>query len=108
MNTGTSFKDTIIRQLLYSVAGAVLTWLVVILIVIYRDHVMGFHPGHIAWLANQPESWSLSVHHALHIAGIWAVIALGAGILLTVAINLVSGLVLLLGTAIARGKGGAR
>lgn len=101
-------KDTIIRQLLYSVAGAVMIWLVVILIVIYRDHVMGFHPGHIAWLATQPASWAQTMHQALHVAGIWAVIALGAGILLTVAINLVSGLILLLGTAIAKGKGGAR
>ncbi|PKY11881.1 hypothetical protein B1757_02515 [Acidithiobacillus marinus] len=106
MTTPKTLKGSLVRQLLYSVAGAVLTWLVAMLIVIWRDHFMGYHPGHIAWLAAQPLPWTQTIHQALHIAGIWAVIALGVGLLMTVAINVVSGLVVLLGMASTRGKGG--
>lgn len=102
------FKDSLIRQVLYSVAAAVLVWLLACVIVIYRDRFMGFHPGHIAWLAAQPASWSDTMHQALHIAGIWAVLALGAGLALVLVANLISGVVTLLGIAIAKnGRGGA-
>jgi hypothetical protein len=101
-----SVRDSIIRQVLYSVASAVLVWLLACAIVIYRDHFMGFHAAHIAWLAAQPDSWSVTMHHALHVAGIWAVIALGAGLALIVVANLISGIIALLGIAIAKNSRG--
>ncbi len=102
MKTWDSFKKQTIRWILYSVATAVLVWLLVGAVVIYRDHVMGFHPAHIAWLAAKPDSWAITIHQALYMAGIWAVIALGLGLTLMVAFNLMSGLLILLSMAIAR------
>ncbi|MBU2740906.1 hypothetical protein [Acidithiobacillus albertensis] len=93
-------KGIVWHGILYSLGATVVTWLLVFGVAVYRYHYMGFHPGHIAWLAVKPMPWSETLHQAAHIAGIWAVIALGAGVAITLAFNLFSGLILLVGMAI--------
>lgn len=101
-------KEAALHGLLYSLGATFITWLLVFGVVIYRYHYMGFHPGHIEWLAVKPMPWAATLHHAAKIAGIWAVITLGVGLALTVAFNLFGGLILLVGLAIGQKAKGQR
>lgn len=101
-------KEAVLHGLLYSLGATVVTWLLVFGVAVYRYHYMGFHPGHIAWLAVKPMPWTETLHHAAHIAGIWAFIALGAGLAFTLAFNLLGGLILLVGLAIGQKAKGQR
>ena len=101
-------KEAVLHGLLYSLGATVVTWLLVFGVAVYRYHYMGFHPGHIAWIAVKPMPWTETLHQAAHIAGIWAVIAFGAGIAITITFNVISGLILLVGLAIGQKAKGHR